>query len=524
MTKRIIAALTCLVLMLCLTPFGVLADEADGKHTSHDGWTQWTSTNSLPSNSGKYVLMNDVALTTVGAQLESVEITLCLNGHTVDQTGVGEYDRIYRINGATELTICDCTAKTADDGAYTAGKMINGKNSCFLFDGKSEATLNIYGGIFSGHKAQSGGFMVIQGKSTFNMYGGEVSGNTADLNGGAIFAAPTTTLNLVGGTIKDNTCSGEGAGVYTMSSNCNMEDGFVVSGNSGCYKGAGVMVANGNFYMHGGTITGNTSKDGAGVFVNIADGKSPNFEMTGGTIAGNTATNEGGGVYVGNSGNMKLLGGTIKENTAAASAGGVCISGNCFVTLGDVTITGNTGVSAGGVHFALGSLTLSGKPMITDNKTAAGKTINFLYEAQRGSVVKAEGLEADAKIGVTLYPNVEQMVISGVTAENAACFVGDNGATWELSDKGLNPVGGSVTQEQEAAPEGKEEQVEETKASNADKENKNDSKKEDNKKENNKPSKNNDKESTSVIPTSVILVLAVAALLSVAIVIVIFKM
>ena len=147
MTKRIIAALTCLVLMLCLMPFGVLADEADGNHTSHDGWTEWTSANSLPSSSGKYVLMTDVALTALGAQLESVDLTLCLNGHTIDQTGTAEYDRIYRINGTTELTICDCTAKTGADGTYTAGRVLNGKNSCFLFDGKSEATLNIYGGI-----------------------------------------------------------------------------------------------------------------------------------------------------------------------------------------------------------------------------------------------------------------------------------------------------------------------------------------------------------------------------------------
>lgn len=522
MTKRIIAALTCIMLMLCLMPVSVLADEADGNHTSHDGWTEWTSANSLPKDSGKYVLMTDVALTTVGAQLESVDLVLCLNGHTIDQTGSAEYDRIYRINGATNLTICDCTAKTGADGTYTAGRVLNGKNSCFLFDGKSEATLNIYGGIFSGHKAQSGGFVVIQGNSTFNMYGGEISGNTADLNGGAIFAAPTTTLNFVGGTIKDNVCSGEGAGIYTMSSSCTMEDGFVVSGNSGCYKGAGVMVANGNFYMHGGTITGNNSKDGAGVFVNIADGKSPNFEMTGGIITGNTAANEGGGVYVGNSGNMKLLGGEITGNTAAFSAGGVCISGNCFVTLGNVSITGNTGGSAGGVHFALGSLTLEGKPVITDNATASGEKINFLYEAQRGSVMKAEGLETGAKIGVTLYPNVEEINVSGITADNAACFVGDKGETWEVSDKGLLPAGGSAPVQTEPKQEETPAQQEEKEDDKPQQEEKNNNEDKKDNSANKTQEKDNSGSSFSIPPVA--WVIALAVLLSVAIVIVIFKM
>ena len=43
MRNRILAALTCLVMLLCLIPFGATAAEEDGNHTSHDGWTQWTS-------------------------------------------------------------------------------------------------------------------------------------------------------------------------------------------------------------------------------------------------------------------------------------------------------------------------------------------------------------------------------------------------------------------------------------------------------------------------------------------------
>ena len=185
--------------------------------------------------------------------------------------------------------------------------------------------------------------------------------------------------------------------------------------------------------------------------------------------------------------------------------------------MGSVTITGNTGAAAGGVHYALGSLTWEGKPVITENKTAAGETVNFLYEAQRGSVMKIEDLAADAKIGVTLFTGVESIAATGATPETAACFVGDDGTTYETTDKGYAPSGSAAVEDTtapagESEPKQEQDKTEDTKAPQK------------NPQDNKKPTANDSKGEASFSIPPVAWVIALAVILSVAIVIVIFKM
>ena len=105
--------------------------------------------------------------------------------------------------------------------------------------------------------------------------------------------------------------------------------------------------------------------------------------MTGGTITGNSAGHDGGGVYVKN-GSFTMTGGTISGNTAGS------------------------GCNGGGVYADINAnVTLSGAPVITENKDADG-TVNNVYldkdevYGEGGTFIGEGGLSSTSSIGVTV--------------------------------------------------------------------------------------------------------------------------
>ena len=105
--------------------------------------------------------------------------------------------------------------------------------------------------------------------------------------------------------------------------------------------------------------------------------------MTGGTITGNSAGHDGGGVYVKN-GSFTMTGGSITENTAGS------------------------GCNGGGVYADINAnVTLSGAPVITENKDADG-TVNNVYldkdevYGEGGTFIGEGGLSSTSSIGVTV--------------------------------------------------------------------------------------------------------------------------
>ena len=152
--------------------------------------------------------------------------------------------------------------------------------------------------------------------------------------------------------------------------------------NASIKFGGGVHLgANASFAMHGGSISGNkTAGYGGGVYVQAG---TTSFTMTGGTITGNSAGHNGGGVYVKN-GSFTMTGGSITENTAGS------------------------GCNGGGVYADINAnVTLSGAPVITENKDADG-TVNNVYldkdevYGEGGTFIGKGGLAIGAGIGVTV--------------------------------------------------------------------------------------------------------------------------
>lgn len=99
------------------------------------------------------------------------DITLCLNGHTLDLNG----NYIYLCNGAS-LTLCDCAAEEGDHGSsITGGSATHG--AVYVDDG---GTFDMTGGAIAGNSGTG-----VYVKGTFNITGGSISGNTANYGAAA---------------------------------------------------------------------------------------------------------------------------------------------------------------------------------------------------------------------------------------------------------------------------------------------------------------------------------------------------
>lgn len=119
-------------------------------HDTHTDveWSEWNSTDSLPTASGNYYLANDINLAT--AQSVKNDINICLNGKTI-KSNTSDY--AINVNSNASLTITDCTA--------------GGKLECWI---DNDGSFNMYAGTLqSGYElyTEPDSKMALSGNSKF---------------------------------------------------------------------------------------------------------------------------------------------------------------------------------------------------------------------------------------------------------------------------------------------------------------------------------------------------------------------
>ena len=200
---------------------------------------EWTSTNSLPSTQGYYVLTNDVTISSTWT-IPSGTTHLCLDGHGIKMTGSGSvinigtntlniYDdnttTVHRYsvdspkaNGAGLATVDDSLTsgyKTFVGGYITGG---NASNGGAINASVAGGTINLYGGTIIGNKATNGGAINLTRKNaTFNMYGGALLHNMANTGGGIRAEnVGTPRMSFSGGLIEGNVSNNNyGGAIYS---------------------------------------------------------------------------------------------------------------------------------------------------------------------------------------------------------------------------------------------------------------------------------------------------------------------
>ena len=189
-------------------------------------------------------------------------VTLDLNGHILDGSGIATYVFSFYRTENVDFTIIDSnpTAEHSPAVTYT--------------DPVTNETVTVNGGIMTG---ATGRGIFDNGGTTVTMKGGSLTGN----NGGVYFV--NSTFNLEGGSICGNICTGDGGGVWP-------------------YYG-------GTFNMSGGSVCGNTSAgSGGGVYLWENQSTSSNLYLSGGTIKNNVSVGNGGGIQIGNRGHLYVSG------------------------------------------------------------------------------------------------------------------------------------------------------------------------------------------------------------------------
>ena len=210
--------------------------------------------------------------------------------------------------------------------------------------------------------------------STVNLNGGEILGdkqNTVEYGGG-IYAVEST-VNVNGGIISGHSAT-YGGGIYAYNSSININGGQI-SENQSTYGGGICAIEYSNVSLKGGSIAGNKSGQGSGVYLDMSNlvmkeenGKS--CQITQNTVTKEPSSKdmhgEGGGIYLVYS-KAEISSGTINENTAIATApdeygnvfgglGGAISAKYSEVTIkGDAEICNNSAGYRGGAIYTEGT-------------------------------------------------------------------------------------------------------------------------------------------------------------------------
>lgn len=384
MKRRLLAILLSLTLMLSLVPTAWAAGtESRDQPTLQSDDAQPTEGNNADAQadltaaggelaSGTYTLSKNITLTDANLTIPAdAVVVLDLNGHTLTGTGTGS-------------VICVAGTLTIQDSG-TGGKITGGNKNQTEWTNDND---------------HNGGALFINTNGKVYLNGGALSENQA-WNGGGVYIYAGGYLEMNGGVISNNKSlrdfHGGGGGVYALddatggSAKFVMNSG-VIENNTTLTQGGGAFIS-GEMEMNGGVIRNNHAMIGGGVCINGT------MTMTDGSIVDNRAEYlrgsnyyqiQAGGIKV-NGGTLNLLGGTISGNTATTTE-------NKNASEQDIA------AAIGGGIYSVGTLNVSGAPVVGDNKTD-NKPQNVYLDAGR-TIALSDDLTAAAKLPATVTSRV----------------------------------------------------------------------------------------------------------------------
>lgn len=292
---------------------------------------------------------------------------------------------------ATGDIICRSTQASQDGGCFfTASGNVDISGSATIYDSTSGG----YGGAISS-------------AGSVSIAVADFQRNSADSDGGAIFAIGGVTIQQ-SGNFKDNLASNGYGGAISTGGNASFADSIFDGNHSGSNGGA-VFQSSGNFSStgeltainnvaigYGGAIStggsvslqtgvfraNSSDRDGGAIFsqggVTASDSVSflqnssasyggaissgSNVALSEASFIDNDATNDGGAVFI-SSGDFTLSGGgVIAENTSGNYGGAISIAGDVDIT--SAVIKGNEADSGGAIFSQAGNVTISQVTMV----------------------------------------------------------------------------------------------------------------------------------------------------------------
>ena len=416
MKKRVLSLFMALALCLTMLPTAALAEEAGAAPDTGNVESVYTIGDDTVVQIGEESGPVQVAQALIDALPEDVTaenaeeieqqlmaLEAALEALTEEQLALLDMTRYEALCAALVSQV----SLTAERGGEHADHPICGDVSC----NKHGASLTGWVGVSELSDDMEAGYYYLIGPVTRTSTWYPKDGVVLCLNGYNISMDAKNSNN-------DSTICVNGGVTFTL---CDCQNkGTVTHGMNGTakYTGSGVWVENGNragkanFVLYSGSVSGNeydnaSIKFGAGVHL----GADASFTMHGDSISGNKTAGYGGGVYVqAGTTSFTMTGGTITGNSAGHDGGGVYVKNGSFTMTGG-SITENrvgSGCNGGGVYADINAnVTLSGAPVITENKDADG-TVNNVYldkdevYGEGGTFIGEGGLSSTSSIGVTV--------------------------------------------------------------------------------------------------------------------------
>lgn len=398
-------------------------------------WQDWTSSNSLPTTTGKYRLTKEVTVTEAQVIAAGQNVCLDLNGFTVKGNGARVY-YLYTENDTANrtLSITDSSAAktgkitiTGKTGSDQGGVIWANQGDVFLYGGTLDATnikkadntesksgpviyisaghsFTMYNGTLLGSqnlhstegytstlKAVYGGAVCAATGSSFTMYNGSIVGGKATY-GGAVYGGNGAQINLYGGTITGGESTYGGA-LY-VSSSTTLLDGTVITGGITTNNGGNVYITGGSFQMDSGEIVGGQTRGYNGG--NIYATGTMQITMNGGIIrdgvayarlsvdengTSSSAGGTGGNLFISSDVTLNLVSGTItggktdklEDAPKYTNGGNIYLSGTLDMTGGE--ISGGYAGNCGGNIALYGNLYMSGGKLISGGCGSSGTNI-----------------------------------------------------------------------------------------------------------------------------------------------------
>ncbi len=409
----------------------------------------------LPTAAGHYYLAEDITVTGQATLDANAGVDICLNGHTLTRSSAGRI--LSTNNGGNTLSFTDC--KGTGEMKTAAATYTDHSNLILV---SNNATVNIYGGTFTGYEANFGTLFTLASGCKLNLYNGTLNGGkalkTSAKTGGAICIYEGATFNMYGATVQNGISEGGSAGNIMVVGTFNMYGGTVKNGQAkvggNIYVSYDAVNNKAQFNMKGGTVEG-----GVATYTTDSEGKKDGghsgniygggiVKISGGEIIGGVATNVGGGNISANNAKSELIisGGVIKDGvyTGDPKRADVMVSNN--IPSEKIVISGDSQFNiylASGKFMTLNGLKEGANIVVTmaaPGKLAENATVDDLQYITWTNV----GVNAVYKDGVLSLANHKHCLECAETCEKGHEEIEFSALTQEDIDtnSGLFPTSG----------------------------------------------------------------------------------
>lgn len=315
--------------------------------------------NSMPNESHKIDITNDVSLSSAVTEAVSIE----LNGSNIDNHNVLSLDGyIFTFNGAGKSSkIADLDIQSDKQGS---GIVVN--NQTFTIDSS-----NFYGNSFNDNNA-----IITSNSGSLDIINSSFKNNTG-WSGGAIANKGTGSLNMEKSTVSQNKAY-EGGGLYIVSGTTEISDTNITENNS-TYRGGGIYFANGTGSIKNSILSNNTASiQGGASYINGGT-----LNITDSIINENIASMGGGALFI-NSGDVTLNNTSFDKNAVTSGSLGGAISNSGTLTIDNALFDSNSAGNDGGAIY-IGSDT-------TVNMSGTAQFINNTAKEGLGGALYIQGI------------------------------------------------------------------------------------------------------------------------------------